>query len=130
MTTDEEYLIQRARQKGEPEDQAKDANAQAWLVTSKIIFPHVFDVQYEFYDKEKDRNNEIEAAKSFTKLFRDFGAKKTPENVKLWSEIDQIVAILASESREESFMKKLFYALEPQVQRELLLNSAFQRKVD
>ena len=124
---EELYLIQRARQKGDSQDHEANANAQAFLVTSKIIYPHVFTVQYEIYDGEKERNNEKAAAKTFTKLFQEFGSKRTSETAKLWAEVDQMVELLASESRnEESFLKKIFTALDSGTQRELLLSAAFQ----
>ena len=123
---EEVYLIQRARQRGDPQDLEANANAQAFLVTSKIIYPHVFTVQYEIYEREKERNNEKAAAKTFTKLFQEFGSKRKANCAKLWAEIDQMVALLASDSREESFLKKTFDALEPNTQRELLLSAAFQ----
>ena len=78
---DEEYLISRARKKDSrinSEDSGKDhysearAMSKAWLITSRLIFPKNFNLQYEVYAIEKDNNQEEEAAKTFKNLYKDF----------------------------------------------------------
>ena len=74
-----------------------------------MIFPKNFNLQYEVYAVEKDNNQEEEAAKTFKNLYKDFSQlEKNETNIKLWQEIDAIVEILSSTSREDVFLKRLF----------------------
>ena len=131
---DEEYLISRARKKDSrinSDDAGKDhysearAMSKAWLITSRLIFPKNFNLQYEVYAIEKDNNQEEEAAKTFKNLYKDFSQlEKNETNIKLWQEIDAIVEILSSTTREDAFLKRLFNRLPPETQREVLLAAA------
>ena len=50
----------------------------------------------------KDEENANEAAKAFQELFKEFvGKSKSVE--KLWSELDEMIEILATPGRENSF---------------------------
>ena len=127
---DEEYLISRARKKDGSRKTTDDsahynearAMSKAWLITSRLIFPKNFNLQYEVYAVEKDNNQEEEAAKTFKNLYKDFSQlEKNETNIKLWQEIDAIVEILSSNSREDVFLKRLFNRLPAETQREVLL---------
>ena len=128
---DEEYLISRARKKesrNNSQSTEKElynesrALSKAWLITSRLIFPKNFNLQYEVYAVEKDNNQEEEAAKTFKNLYQDFSKlEKNETNIKLWQEIDSIVEVLSSNTREDAFLKRLFNRLPAETQREVLL---------
>ena len=64
-----------------------------------FIHPGNFNIQYEAYSMMKDEENANDAAKAFQELFKEFvGKSKSVE--KLWSELDEMIEILATPGRE------------------------------
>ena len=75
----------------------------------------------------KDEENANEAAKAFQDLFKEF-VGKTKSVEKLWSELDEMIEILATPGRENSFLYLIFDKMDPTTQREILLSSSARAK--
>ena len=102
---DEDYLISRAKRNGQPDENGGNVKAlsKSWLITARVMYPGNFNIQYEAYSMMKDEENANEAAKAFQELFKEFvGKSKSVE--KLWSELDEMIDILATPGRENSFL--------------------------
>ena len=92
-----------------------------------FIHPGNFNIQYEAYSMMKDEENANDAAKAFQELFKEFvGKSKSVE--KLWSELDEMIEILATPGRENSFLHLIFDKMDSTTQREILLSSSARAK--
>ena len=132
---DEDYLISRARKKDQNVksntcgiDQETRALSKAWLITSRLILPKNFNLQYEDYSVEKENNQIEDAAKTFKNLFDSFAQDRSDKNAKLWQEIDSMIHILSQSGQDHSFLKRLFQQLPSTTQRDILMTAASSSK--
>jgi integrator complex subunit 10 len=86
--TDQQYLIQRAR-----ELKIKDPyQSKAWMLTANSLFPDTFSIQFESYANEKEARHFKECAAYFQKLMRKF-----PNEENFWKEMTQLTDALKTE---------------------------------